>query len=59
MTKSEFTDHLLHTRYREPMRKALELVFVEGMSQSEAGRQLNIPQQNVNRAVQTFKRKMK
>ena len=57
MEASNFADALVGTRYREPIRVALRLVFVEGKSQSDAARITGMSRQQINEAVKSFQKK--
>ena len=57
MTQSDFADALVGTRYRQPIRDALRMVFVDGMSQTDAAAAARVSRQEVNRAVASFKKK--
>ena len=54
MDKAKFTDLLVGRRFRADARRALELVFVQGMSQADAARVTGLHRQAVNRAVKKF-----
>lgn len=51
MTKSDFADLMLGRRFSPAMRKALEMILVEGKGQTDVARQLGLHKQAVNRAI--------
>ena len=51
MTKSDFADLMLGRRFSPALRRALEMVFVEGKGQTEAARLCGLHKQSVNRAI--------
>ena len=61
MTKSEFVDVLVNNSSRLSMnaRKALELIFVEGYSQTVVAEQFGVSRQAVSVYVKTFKSYLK
>lgn len=56
MTKPELVDLLIDSRLHTKARKLLEMVYVHGMSQSEAARVLDITRQAANAYVARFRK---
>lgn len=51
MTKSDFSDLLLGRRFSPSIRKALEMILVDGKGQTEAAEANGLHRQAVNRAL--------
>ncbi|MVF24222.1 hypothetical protein EVC37_21825 [Methylocaldum sp. BRCS4] len=56
MTKAELATILSYTRLRERSRKACELVLVEGKSQADAARELQISREAVCEAIKSVRK---
>ena len=56
MTKQELVTKLTDTRLRTKARKLLELVYVEGYSQAEAARTLDVSAQVASKYVMRFRK---
>jgi hypothetical protein len=54
MTKSDFADLMLGRRFSPALRKALELVLVDAVGQTESARLCGIHKQQINRAVKSI-----
>lgn len=55
MTKSDFADLLLGRRFSPSIRRALEMILVDGKGQTEAAELNGLHRQAVNRAIRKLK----
>lgn len=55
MTKSDFSDLMIGRKYSSNIRKALEMILVDGKGQTEAANDNGLHRQAVNRALKALK----
>jgi len=58
MTKADFVDKLAYsgTRLRANARKALERIFVDGVSQADVAREMNLSTVTISNYVKAFRK---